>query len=114
MSLTPVQRALRTCGLLSAGTLLFTCVCCYGCARHTYAHGPLAPQTPSDPQTVLWAAGAYLGLLLFIIAISVLLLTVSSMRRHQRMQRKANQERAMQAALEQSPTEPTAPEDRAE
>ena len=94
MPTTPAARTLRTCGILSAVTLLFTCICTYGCAAHTYAHGPLAPQTPSDSRTVLWASGAYLGLLLFVIAISVLLLTVSSMRRHERKARKAAKLRA--------------------
>ncbi len=94
MPATPVQRTLRTCALLCAFTLLLTGVCAYGCSAHTYAHGPLAPETPSDPKTVLWAAGAYLGLLLFVIAISVLMLTVSSMRRHGRKAKKAAEARA--------------------
>ncbi len=94
MPTSPVARTLRTCGILSAVTLLFTCVCTYGCAAHTYAHGPLPPETPSDPKTVLWASGAYLGLFFFIIAISALLLTISSMRRHQRKAKKAAELRA--------------------
>lgn len=94
MPTTPAVRTLRTCGVLSAVTLLFTCICTYGCAAHTYAHGPLAPETPSDPKTVLWASGAYLGLLLFVIAISALLLTISSMRRHERKAKKAAQAKA--------------------
>ncbi len=99
MAITPAGRTLRTCAILSGLTLLFTCICGYGCALHTYAHGPLAPQAPSDRQTVLWASAAYLGLMLFVIAISGLLLTISSMRRHQRKVRKAAQQRAMLAAL---------------
>lgn len=100
MSITPVQRTLRTCLILCALAVVFTGVCAWGCASHTYAHGPLAPQTPSDRETTLWATGAYLGVLCFVIASSTLLLTVSSMRRHQRTVRKAARERAMQAAMQ--------------
>ncbi len=94
MPTTAVQRTLRTCAILSALTLLFTCICTYGCAAHTYTHGPIAPQAPSDPKTVLWASGAYLGLLLFVIASSVFLLTISSMRRHARKAKRAAEQRA--------------------
>ncbi len=105
MSTTPVQRTLRTCAILCALAVLLTGICAYGCSAHTYAHGPLAPETPSDRQTVLWASGAYLGVLLFVVASSTLLLTISSMRRHQRTIRKAARERAMQAAALDEPVE---------
>ncbi len=103
MPSTPVQRTLRTCALLCGLALLFTAVCAYGCAAHTYSHGPPAPQAPSDRQTVLWAAGAYLGALLFVIGSSTLLLTISSLRRHQRTVRKAALERMVQEAAESKP-----------
>lgn len=105
MPLSPVQRTLRTCLILCALAVAFTGICAWGCAAHTYVHGPLAPETPSDRQTTLWASGAYLGVLFFIVSSSTLLLTVSSMRRHQRTVRKAAMERAMQAASPDEPVE---------
>lgn len=101
MPLTPVQRTLRTCLILCAFAVALSGVCAWGCASHTYMHGPLAPQTPSDPQTVLWASGACLGIFLFVITSSTLLITVSSMRRHERNLRKAAREHAMQAAIDE-------------
>lgn len=100
MPLTPVQRTLRTCLILCALAVALTGICAWGCSSHTYAHGPLAPETPSDRQTTVWASGAYLGVLLFVISSSTLMLTISSMRRHQRTLRKAAMERAMQAAMD--------------
>ena len=103
MPATPVQRTLRTCAILCGFALLLCALCAYGCAAHTYAHGPLAPETPSDRQTVLWAAGAYMGALLFVIGSSTLLLTISSLRRHQRTVRKAALERMAQESAESKP-----------
>lgn len=99
MALTPVQRTLSTCAILCALAVALTGLCAWGCSAHTYAHGPLAPETPPDRQTTVWASGAYLGVLLFVVSSSTLMLTISSMRRHERTVQKAALERAMQAAM---------------